>query len=1021
MSLPTPPNIQQGQIALDSANGVVWYRDSNNNLVSTTWSWLRDDLSQVSTDDQVTIDSNLTVSGDLVIQGDTVSLNVSQLLVEDNYIILNSNYTTGAPVLDAGIQIVRGNQNTVSIKWNEATNKWQYTNDGITFYEISSIVENSVILGTHTTGDYVENISSGTGVTIASGTGEGSNPIVSIGQEVSTSATPTFARVIAPLTGTVTGNVYGQVSDLSNHGINSLNDVSAAPANGEFLKWDGLNWTNDFINLTTDTVGEYVSKLSAGTGVSITNNSGEGATPNISIGQPVGTADTVTFNIVNADLTGDVTGQVSDISNHGISDLSDVTIADAANGDFLRYNGSNWINDPVNLTTDTVGDYVAKLASGTGITITNNAGEGSTPNISFSGTIDDLLDIQIATPKNGQLLQFNGTEWVNAALPTNEPMGHENRLQSVMSFDNVNRRFSISPVSGSHNIWALGIRYVKTTTETIDIPNVSGLYYIYYNSSAVLSYKQTFFDLENEAPTAYVYWNEFTQRAEFFADERHGITLDWQTHEYLHRTRGAAIASGFNAHNYTIDGNGNLDSHAWIGLTGGTFFDEDIQVDIIHSTTPILNSWYQELETKAKVPVFYRQNGNWTKALSDYYVMRKGTLRSVYNSVSLGVWTQTDIDNAKFGIAWLVATNNILEPVIAVMGQAQYLTVSKAEEVLWADMDLGEFPVVEFRPLYKVVFETSTAYSNTNKAAIRGVYDLRREISSGANIPTVSVSDHGSMSGLNDDDHIQYLNTTRHDSHDHSTVMSTVILDDISDVLISEATPGQFLKWNGSNWINSITPSVADIDDIDNVSAATPSDDQVLTWDDALSQWVPKTFTATVASLDSIGDVNTGIKIVGDYLYWNGTFWQSSGVTLGAGTTGDYVKDLVAGSGISILGTSGEGSTPIISVDNTIARSTINVQTGTSYSLVLSDLGKLITMDNVNPMTVTVPLDSSQGFAIGDKIDILRKGSGTLTITQQIGVTVNATPGKILRSQWSSATLIKLAINTWVAIGDLQA
>ena len=102
-------------------------------------------------------------------------------------------------------------------------------------------------------------------------------------------------------------------------------------------------------------------------------------------------------------------------------------------------------------------------------------------------------------------------------------------------------------------------------------------------------------------------------------------------------------------------------------------------------------------------------------------------------------------------------------------------------------------------------------------------------------------------------------------------------------------------------------------------------------------------------------------------------------------------------------------------------RSEINAQTGTSYTLVLGDLAKLITMDNSSPMTLTVPEDASVEFEVGDRIDILRKGTGTLTIAGTGSASVNATPGLKLRAQWSSATLVKLATNTWVLIGDLAA
>lgn len=102
-------------------------------------------------------------------------------------------------------------------------------------------------------------------------------------------------------------------------------------------------------------------------------------------------------------------------------------------------------------------------------------------------------------------------------------------------------------------------------------------------------------------------------------------------------------------------------------------------------------------------------------------------------------------------------------------------------------------------------------------------------------------------------------------------------------------------------------------------------------------------------------------------------------------------------------------------------RSQLNAQTGTSYTLVSGDLAKLVTMDNGSTMTLTVPANSNVSFQIGDRIDILRKGAGELTITPDGGVSVNGTPGLKLRAQWSAATLVKLDTDTWVALGDLKA
>jgi hypothetical protein len=70
---------------------------------------------------------------------------------------------------------------------------------------------------------------------------------------------------------------------------------------------------------------------------------------------------------------------------------------------------------------------------------------------------------------------------------------------------------------------------------------------------------------------------------------------------------------------------------------------------------------------------------------------------------------------------------------------------------------------------------------------------------------------------------------------------------------------------------------------------------------------------------------------------------------------------------------------------------------------------------------ITVPTDATLNFPIGTSIDILQTGTGEVSIAPvSVAVTVNATPGRTLRTQWSSATLFKRAANTWVLFGDLK-
>jgi hypothetical protein len=97
-----------------------------------------------------------------------------------------------------------------------------------------------------------------------------------------------------------------------------------------------------------------------------------------------------------------------------------------------------------------------------------------------------------------------------------------------------------------------------------------------------------------------------------------------------------------------------------------------------------------------------------------------------------------------------------------------------------------------------------------------------------------------------------------------------------------------------------------------------------------------------------------------------------------------------------------------------------NAQTA-SYTLVLADQSDIVEISNASANTLTVPVNSSVAFPVGTTITILQTGAGQTTLTPDGGVTINGTPGLKLRAQWSSATLIKRATDTWVAIGDLSA
>jgi hypothetical protein len=100
---------------------------------------------------------------------------------------------------------------------------------------------------------------------------------------------------------------------------------------------------------------------------------------------------------------------------------------------------------------------------------------------------------------------------------------------------------------------------------------------------------------------------------------------------------------------------------------------------------------------------------------------------------------------------------------------------------------------------------------------------------------------------------------------------------------------------------------------------------------------------------------------------------------------------------------------------------TISAKTD-SYTLSnLNERDTIVEISKGSATTLTIPTNSSVAYPVGTTIDIIQTGSGQVTIAGAGGVTVNATPGLKLRTQWSSATLLKRAENTWLVYGDLSA
>ena len=104
----------------------------------------------------------------------------------------------------------------------------------------------------------------------------------------------------------------------------------------------------------------------------------------------------------------------------------------------------------------------------------------------------------------------------------------------------------------------------------------------------------------------------------------------------------------------------------------------------------------------------------------------------------------------------------------------------------------------------------------------------------------------------------------------------------------------------------------------------------------------------------------------------------------------------------------------------------LNAQTGTTYTFVLTDAdNRLVTASNAAAQTYSIPTNASVAYPVGSQINIIQIGVGQVTINAvTAGTTTIASTGATstapkLRVRYSSATLIKVATDTWYVVGDI--
>jgi len=252
------------------------------------------------------------------------------------------------------------------------------------------------------------------------------------------------------------------------------------------------------------------------------------------------------------------------------------------------------------------------------------------------------------------------------------------------------------------------------------------------------------------------------------ADERHTCLFDRRSHRYLHTTRGAQLVTNGGVSGYTVDG--STDAENTFAVGSSVIADEDIfnTLSALSDPNGITTSY----------TVFYLDTGDWVWEASamPYRYTAAGYIQ--YDSA--GAMTQGN-NNKYYNTYLLYSHYNGAARFSIIHGKSEFSSLAAAQAEATSSLNLSAFLAAEAVLMYRFTWHTSSSYTTKGKANLAAEPQLISEtlISSTSSIglsvadsTTVDLTltggllsadviqaglDHGSIGGLTDDDHTQYI------------------------------------------------------------------------------------------------------------------------------------------------------------------------------------------------------------------------------------------------------------------------
>lgn len=572
-----------------------------------------------------------------------------------------------------------------------------------------------------------------------------------------------------------------------------------------------------------------------------------GGTDEIQAGELVLSREPGKVDIYTLDANGNV---ISVKGVETLTDLTDVTITSEATNDYLRYNGTQWVNvasSPYDIAQDG-GDFDTGTADNT-----------TTIFDIFPISIDAHSDVDTSTvaPTNGQVLSWDGTNWV----PSTAAAGG---VTSIIAGTGI----SVDQSTGDVTITATGGGGGATTIDDLTDVDTST---VAPTDGQVLTWDNAAGQWEPADATG--------GGATSLADLTDTSISSPATGEYLRYSTGIGWRdTRLDITDDPFPGLGGdlaMSSYSLTDTQGNNIKIKPIQGSLEVFGHPSGTAF------TGKIKLNCEQNTHGVTIESPPH--SAGATYTLTLPTSAGSNGQVLTTDGTGTLSWTTASggggggalNDLSDVTITTPSSAQVLRYNGSG---WVNVALSYSDLTGTPTLATVA--TTGAYSD-----LTGTPSLAPVATSGAYSDLT-----GAPTNLS-----QFTNDSG-----YLTDISGEALNDLSNVVVPTPTTGDVLSYNGVNWVNSAAPpadisgsSINALNDVD-TSTTPPTNGQGLIWNSTSGQWEPGAVSAGPIALDDLTDVDTTTTApnTGEFLKYDGANWVPGTGAGGGATSIDELTDV---------------------------------------------------------------------------------------------------------------------------------